>query len=419
MNADFEHLLQKYADLTIKVGLNLQPGQRLLVVDLSNLGVALEAAPLIRKIVASAYRHGARFVDVMWADNQVRLARYQYAGRDTFTELPVWMSRDLLEHVQAGEPLLTVIARDPDLLKGQDSELVAQEQRTRRHVTHPAELYIERNAINWCVVGAAAPLWAAKVFPDLPGEEATSRLWQAIFKVCRVDQDDPISAWETHIRELARREKYLNHKGFSALRYRGPGTDVTIGLPEGHVWASAQMRSETGILFTANLPTEEIFTLPHRERVEGYVTVAKPVSVDGTLVEDISLRFENGRVIEARAKTNEAILRRLIENDEGASHLGEVSLVPHSSPVSQSGVLFYNILFDENAASHIALGAAYRFSLRDGQSMSDDEFAAAGGNSSVVHTDLMIGTAEMDVDGLLKSGDMEPVMRHGEWAFSV
>jgi aminopeptidase len=419
MKTDFELMLQKYADLTLKVGLNLQPGQRLLIVDLPNHGVSMEAAPFVRKIVDSAYRQGARYVDVMWSDETTRKAHFLYGDKDTFTELPLWMANDLLDHVQSGNPLLTISARDPDLLKGQDSELIGLEQQTRLRTTQPAIAYVERNAINWCVVGASAPGWAAKVFPDLPSDQAVTRLWEAIFHVCLVDQEDPVAAWQAHVRDLTQRRDYLNHKQYASLRYHSPDTDLTIGLPQEHRWASAQMPTEKGILFTANLPTEEVFTLPHREQVNGYARVMKPVSPGGVMIEDIFLRFENGRAVEARASKNEAVLQKLISTDEGAAHLGEVSLVAHSSPVSQSGILFYNILFDENAASHVALGAAYPFNLQGGEGLSVEQFAARGGNSSALHVDLMIGSAEMDVDGILPSGMVEPVMRQGEWAFQV
>jgi aminopeptidase len=420
MSPDFEQTLEQYAELTVKVGLNLQPGQRLLIGEpIMNNGVSLHAAPLVRKIAASAYKAGARFVGVMWADDQIHRVRFQHAPRDSFAEYPTWQSDGLLAHAEGGDALLTVLANDPDLLSDQDPDLVATaQQATLRHI-EPAMAYVTRNATNWSVVSAAVPGWAAKVFSGVAPEDQEARLWDAIFRVCRLDQADPVAAWQAHVDELVARSDYLNHKQYTGLRFIGPGTDLTLGLPRGHVWSSARMTSQAGVSFTANLPTEEIFTLPDRGRAEGVIATSKPLSYGGALIEDLSLTFAGGRVVDVSASKGEAVLRKLLETDEGAGRLGEVALLPHSSPISQSGLLFYNILIDENAASHLALGRAYRFSLEGGEAMSDDAFTAAGGNQSVMHVDFMIGSGEMDVDGLAEDGAAEPLMRGGEWAFEV
>lgn len=418
MTSEFDQMLQKYADLAVKVGLNLQAGQRLLITEpLYSSGVLIHTAPLIRRIATSAYRAGAKFVDVMWSDDQLQLIRFQHAPRDSFSEYPTWLSNGMLEYVKRGDAVLSVFANDPDLLRDQDPGLVGTAQQTSWHHIHPAMEYITRNATNWLAISAAASGWAAKVFPGVPQPEQETTLWNTIFEVCRVNQVDPISAWQDHIKELVTRSDYLNRKQYMALKYTAPGTDLTIGLPRGHIWKSGHLTSENGIAFTANLPTEEVFTLPHKDKADGVVKASRPLSYGGTLVENFSLNFAGGRVVSVTADKGEAVLRELIETDEGAARLGEVALVPHSSPISQSGLLFYNTLFDENAASHVALGAAYKFSVQGGSTMSDDEFAAIGGNSSLVHVDFMIGSAELDIDGLAEDGTAEPIMRGGEWAF--
>jgi aminopeptidase len=409
--------LATYAELAIKIGINLQPGQRLLIIGpLANGGASLDAAPFLRHIVASAYQAGARYVETLWGDESAMLVRFKHAPRDSFGECSAWLPEVLVRHVDAGHAVLSVYANDPDLLKGEPIDLVGAVQQAVSRSVVPFRERISRNQTNWAVVAAAAPAWAARVFPGLASDQGVARLWDAIVKMCRLDAADPLAAWEAHLQTLADRRDHLNHKQYTALRYRGPGTDLLLGLPAGHVWVSGRTNSQSGIPFTANLPTEEVFTMAHKDRVDGTVRATKPLSYGGTLIEDFSIRFAAGRVVGFAATHGESVLRQLVNTDEGAARLGEVALVPHSSPISQSGLLFYNTLFDENAASHVALGSAYRFTLKDGESMSDDAFAQAGGNRSATHVDFMIGSGELDVDGVLADGSLEPVMRAGEWA---
>jgi len=244
-------------------------------------------------------------------------------------------------------------------------------------------------------------------------------MWRTLFQLCRLDQPDPVVAWKNHIRDLEKRAAYLNDKRYDRLEYTAPGTDLSIGLPHGQCWFSATAQSANGIEFVANLPTEEVFTMPQRDRVEGHVSSTKPLSMGGQTMENFTLTFENGRVVKTTAEKGEVQLLQLLETDEGSRSLGEVALVPHSSPISQSGLVFNNGLIDENAACHLALGSAYKFTLENGTSMSDAEFAGAGGNISRLHMDFMIGSGELDIDAVTDSGDVEPVMRKGEWAFDV
>jgi aminopeptidase len=329
------------------------------------------------------------------------------------------MPRALVEHVESGHAVLSVSANDPDLLRNEPPEMVDALQRTSALALRPFRELISRNRTNWAVIAAACIGWASKVFPDRRPEDSIASLWSAISQMCRLDRADPVAAWQTHIGDLEARANHLNQRHYSALRYRGPGTDLTIGLPAAHVWVSGHTISRSGIRFTANLPTEEVFTIAHKDLVDGTVRSSKPLSYGGTLIEDFTLKFAEGRVIEVQAARGEAVLRRLIETDPGARRLGEVALVPHSSPVSQSGRLFYNTLFDENAATHVALGAAYAFTLQGAESMDEDAFAQAGGNRSMVHVDFMIGSADLDIDGVLETGTSEPVMRCGEWSTTL
>ena len=418
--ADLERSLQVYGELVVKVGLNLQVGQRLLIIGpIASGGASLEAAPLIRHIAASAYDAGAPLVEAMWGDEALQLARFRHAPRDSFNECSDWLPRALAEHVESGHAILSVYANDPDLLNDENPDLVsAVQQSTSRSIKRFRE-HVSRNQTNWAVVAAAGGAWAAKVFPTLPPEQQMARLWDTLGQLCRLDRQDPVAAWEAHVEALAARSDYLNRKHYAALRYAGPGTDLTVGLPKGHIWVSGRSVSRSGIPFTANLPTEEVFTIAHKDRVEGTVEASKPLSYGGTLIEGFSLRFAEGRVISFGAERGESVLRQLIETDHGAARLGEVALVPHSSPVSQSGLLFYHTLLDENAASHVALGSAYKFTLEGGDKMSDGQFEQAGGNRSIVHVDFMIGSEDLDVDGVLQDGATEPVMRRGEWAVEV
>ncbi|MCC7010140.1 MAG: aminopeptidase [Acidobacteria bacterium] len=416
MPASFDRLLQAYGDLVVRIGLDLRGGQRLLIVGpLANGGASLEAAPLVRAVARSAYEAGAELVEAVWGDEALQLVRFAHARRDTFGAYSGWLPKALVEHVEAGHAVLSIYANDPDYLSGQPADLVGALQLATARSVRPFRELLSRNAAPWCVAAAADPGWAAKVFPDAPAAEQMPRLWDAIFRLCRVDSADPVAAWQQHLAELASRRDGLNRARYRALRYRGPGTDLTLGLPDGHVWVAGQSASRQGIRFTPNLPTEEVFSVADRLRVDGTVRATKPLVHGGTVIEDFTLRFEHGRVVDLHARTGEEMLRQLVATDEGAARLGEVALVPHSSPVGQSGLLFYSTLFDENAASHLALGSAYRFTLENGECMTDEEFERAGGNRSAAHADFMIGSGELDVDGVRADGSLEPVMRAGEW----
>ncbi len=418
MSSEFEQNLEKYAEVILKVGLNLQPGQRLLIQPFDFSTPIFELAPFVRLLVRKAYQIGARFVEVFWNDPQLYLIRLQHASRDSFEEFSTWRRDASLEFTQKGDAKLTIDAFDPDLLIDQDLELMTIVERTALKHYKPVSELTMKNVTNWVTISAPVEGWANKVFPDLPPNNRKAKLWDKIFDICRVKQKDPVLAWNDHVNQLLARSKYLNHKQYTALKLNGPGTDLTIGLPKGHIWVGGREKSQNGIDFIPNIPTEEIFTVPHRDMTEGIVTATKPLPLN-IIIEDFTLTFSKGRVVSATAKKGKEMLDKVFEIDEGASYLGEIALVPHSSPISQSNLLFYNVLIDENASCHIALGKAYKPCLENGDKMSDEEFMTAGGNISLTHIDFMIGSGEMDVDGIIEDGTVEAIMRKGEWAFDV
>lgn len=414
-----QEMLKKYAEVIVKIGLNIRKGQRLIITNSRIRGVPLQAAPLVREVVRVAYEIGARYVDVIWGDEELLRIRLQNAPRETLTEYPKWQIAGLMDMVEHGDAMLTIVADNPDLMSGLDSEAVATLQKVHLENYRPVGTAVSRSAVNWCLVAASSRAWGAKIFPDVSPEEADSKLWKAIFESTRIDQPDPVAAWMSHIENLRTRSKYLQSKQYSSLYYKAPGTDLTLGLPRGHKWISARMPAENGVDFTANMPTEEVFTLADRNRAEGTVTATMPLSYGGTLIEDFSVTFANGRIVKVNAKKGEAVLKKLIETDEGATRLGEIALVPASSPIAKRGQLFYNTLFDENASCHLAVGRAYRFNLEGGEQMTDEEFEKRGGNNSLTHVDFMIGSNKMNIDGIREDGSAESVMRKGEWAFDA
>lgn len=409
MSASFEEKLRRFAAVAVRVGVGLQPGQKLYV------NANIEALPLARLVVEEAYKAGSRLVVTQLYDEHLNLARYRHAPRDTFQEYAAFLVDARLKALDEGYAWLSILADDPEMLREQDPELIRQASQTAARFSKPFSDRISGFATNWCIIGAASPRWAELVFPGEPPQQQIERLWEAIFKVSRVDQDDPVAAWQAHVQNLEHRVQQLNAKRYAALHFRGPDTDLRIGLAEGHLWAGGAGRAQNGAKCIPNMPTEEVFTTPHRERVDGWVRSTKPLSLHGNLLEGIRVRFEQGQVVEAHADKGQEILRHLLETDDGARRLGEVALVPHSSPISTSGLLFYEALYDENAASHIALGASYDECLQGGMSLTPEQKLAAGANDSLIHIDWMIGSEKVDVDGIAQSGSAEPLMRRGEW----
>jgi len=406
---EFEKNLDRLAEVAVRAGLGLAPGQELVMT------ATLEAVPLARLITEHAYKAGAALVTTFFSDEQSALLRFRYAPEASFDAAPSWLYEGMAQAYRNGAARLAITGNDPSLLSKEDPEKVSRVNRAVSKAYRPALELITRHEINWTIVACATPAWAAAVFPDLPLDEALARLWHAIFAASRADQPDPVAAWKEHDAHLHARADMLNKKRFAALNFRGPGTDLRVGLADDHLWLGGGTTAGNGRYCIPNMPTEEVFTTPHKDRVEGRVTSTKPLSHQGTMIEEISVRFQAGKIAEAHAARGEQVLQRMIETDEGARRLGEVSLVPHSSPIAASGLLFLNTLFDENAACHIALGQAYSTCIKNGDSLTPEQLAAHGANESLIHVDWMIGSNRIDVDGITAAGDSEPVMRAGEW----
>ncbi len=401
--------LDKLADLAVKVGLGLQPGQDLYMT------APVTALPLARRIAAAAYKAGAGLVTTFFSDEEMTLARYRNAPDLSFDRAAGWLYEGVAKAFSENTARLAIAGDNPMLLSAEDPDKVGRANRAMSKAYKPASEKITNFDINWSIVPYPGTSWARQVFSGEDDDTATRKLADAIFAATRVDRDDPIAAWATHNATLLAKQDWLTEMNFRALKYSGPGTDLTLGLADGHAWKGGASRSRTGIMCNPNMPTEEVFTTPHRLRVDGRVRSTKPLSHNGTLIENIEVRFEGGRIVEAHASRGEDVLIKAMDTDEGGRRIGEVALVPNSSPISKSGILFYSTLFDENAASHIALGQCYAKCFRDFGKMTPEEITAAGGNSSNIHIDWMIGSDQIDVDGIGQDGSVTPVMRKGEW----
>jgi aminopeptidase len=413
-NKEFENILEKYADLIVKGGLNLQAGQGLVII-----AGPFEVAPLVRQITKSAYQNGCRYVSVLWEDPIADLVRYQNAPENSFSEYDTWKHQGILESIERGDAFLQVAGPDPDLLKDVDFEILKTANMAFNKSIKPIRVHQSKDSVQWTIICPPTPGWASRVYPNDDPEIAEEKLWNDVIKVCRLEEPDPSAYWEKYLKDINKRAAYLTEKSYQTLKFTGPGTDLEVGLPEGHIWLGGGGETETGLPFTANLPTEEVFTLPHRDKVNGKVTATKPLSYRGMMMDNFWMKFSEGKVVEFSAEVGEEKLGGLLDTDQNSRYLGEVALVPHKTPISQSGVVFLNTLYDENSSNHLALGSAYRFNLEGGKEMSPKEFTQAGGNESNIHLDFMFGSGEMNVEGILPDGSTEPVMKNGEWVFEL
>ncbi len=405
-----EQKLDNLAAVAVRVGLGLKEGQELVMT------ASLDALPLARRITEQAYRAGASLVTTLYADDEAALMRYRLAPSESFDHAAKWLYDGMGAAFKSGAARLAIAGGNPMLLSNEDPDKVGRANRAVSIAYRPALELITRHEINWTIVATATPAWAAAIFPEDKPDVALAKLWEAIFKTSRVDNDDPVSAWKAHDATLQKRAAFMNAKRYSALHYRGPGTDFRLGLADDHLWMGGGTTAGNGLYCIPNIPTEEVFSTPHKDRADGTVRASKPLSHQGTMIEGIEVRFEKGRIVEAHATRGQAVLEKLIDTDDGARRLGEVALVPHSSPIAQSGLTFLNTLFDENAASHIALGQAYTSCIKDGDKLTPEQLAAKGANDSLIHVDWMIGSGELNIDGVTATGTKEPLMRRGEWA---
>lgn len=409
--SSFDENLKKYAELVVKIGVNIQKSQTLLI------NAPISSAVFTREIAKKAYDAGAKHVYTEWNDEELTRIKFDYAPDESFSEYPEWKASAMENLAQNGAAFLSIVSSNPDLLNGVNPDRIAEANKAAGTALNHFRSYIMADKVSWCVVAAPSKNWAAKVFPNLDEKEQEEKLWEAIFKSTRANMINPVQAWTEHNANLNTKVDYLNNKKYHKLHYKAPGTDLTIELPEKHVWIGGGSVNDNSVPFVANIPTEEVFTAPLKNGVNGTVTSTMPLNYGGNLIENFTLTFENGKIIDLKAESGEETLKRLIETDEGSHYLGEVALVPYNSPISQSNIIFYNTLFDENASNHLAIGNAYGFCIEGGKQMTPSELALAGANSSITHVDFMIGSAEMDIDGITKDGESEPIFRNGNWAF--
>ncbi|EGO8266945.1 aminopeptidase [Enterococcus faecalis] len=408
---NFNENLKKYARLIAETGVNVQDNHTVV------LQISVDQAPLARLITEEAYRLGAAEVIVQWSDETIQREFLAHAATDRIENVPQYKIDQTDDWIAKGASRISVVSSNPDALAGVDAQRVAAFQAANGKALVNLRKATQANKVSWTVVAAASEGWAAKVFPELAtSEEQVDALWNEIFKTTRIYEENPVIAWNIHDKKLQEKAAELNEQQFTALHYTAPGTDLTIGLPKNHLWESAGSYNARGEEFMANMPTEEVFTAPDSRRVDGYVSSTKPLSYAGTIISGMKFTFKDGKVVDFSAEQGEESLKNLLAIDEGAKHLGEVALVPDPSPISQSGLIFYNTLFDENASNHLAFGSAYAFNLQGGTEMSEEELAEAGLNRSQTHVDFMVGSDKMNIDGIKEDGTIVPVFRNGDWA---
>ncbi|WP_138755116.1 aminopeptidase [Paenibacillus sinopodophylli] len=402
--------LENYAELAVKVGVNVQQGQTVVVM------APLASAPLVRLIASKAYEAGAHNVHVEYNDEQLSRIKYKQAPEAALTEYPLFRAKAWDDFVAQGAAFITIYSPNPDLLNDVDPARVAAATKAASTALSGYRGSLMNHTNAWSLISYATPEWAAKVFPDVSSEEAVQKLWERIVDATRIGLSDPIGAWKEHNAKLLQMVDVLNAKRYKQLQYEAPGTSLTIELPEGHIWLGGSKANAKGIFFNPNMPTEEIFTMPSRGGVNGTVSSTKPLNYNGQVINNFTLTFKNGKVVDHSAEQGYEALTSLLNTDDGARHLGEVALVPHDSPISNSNVTFFNTLYDENASCHLALGQAYPVNIKGGTQMSPEDLLAHGANRSLTHEDFMIGSPDMNIDGVTQDGTREPIFRKGNWA---
>ena len=408
-----QELLNKYAAFTVQVGVNVQKGQTLII------RCPVEGAYFGRACMEAAYKAGARDVVIRWEDEKAARIRMELGEEEALSETKPYELRSYLDYAESegGCCLLAIHASDPEIFKGLDTAKINRVSLAKQEAMKSWREYTMKDRVQWCVVAIPTPAWASSVFPGLDEDEAQEKLWSAIFDVCRVTGGDPVSAWKEHVAKTSACRDKLNELQLESIHMTSAnGTDLTVGLAEGHTWEGACSKAENGAVFIANVPTEEVFTAPHRERVNGVVKGTKPYVYNGQLIEGFSVAFKDGVVVDYSAEKNAELLGQLLDSDEGARRIGEIALVPASSPINRSGLLFYNTLFDENAACHIAFGAGYPTTVKGGAAMTTEELLACGVNDSAIHEDVMVGAEDMTITGLCKDGATVTIFENGEWA---
>lgn len=402
---NFKELLEKYAELSVKTAINIQKGQTLVV------NAPIVASNFVREVVKKAYENGAKNVHVEWHDEEIMHTKYKMAPKEVFNEYPMWKAKGFEEFAEQDAAFLSISASNPDLLKDVDPQKIANANKAAAKAMNKFREYTQKGKVSWAVVSVPTKEWSKKVF----GVEDEERLWEKIFEVTRVNTEDPVAEWKKHIGTLKNKIAMMNSKNYKFLHYKAPGTDLKIELPEDHIWVGGGLTTEKGVYFIPNMPTEEIFTLPLKTGINGVVASTKPLNYGGNLIEKFTLTFKDGKIVDFSAESGYETLKKLIETDEGSHYIGEVALVPQNSPISNSNIIFYNTLFDENASCHLAIGAAYPLCLKNGTNMNRKELEEKGANTSMTHVDFMIGNDLMNIEGITKDGKVEPLFKNGNW----
>ena len=406
-----KEIITKYVDLALNIGINLQKEQILVIMS------PVETAPFTRLLVEKAYELGASEVVVHWSDDFCKKMTFTYGKKEIFEEMPAWQVDSLMYYANKGAAFLSIAANDPELLSGIDSEKIGAYQKTRGQALKPYYDKIMVNELQWNIISVPTLAWAKKVFPNVNDDEAVDMLWNAILKSTKADTENPIETWKNHLSILKEKMDYLNNKQFEKVVITNSlGTNLTVKLPKNHIWASGKDVTQSGIEFVANIPTEEVFSMPHKYGVDGIVYASKPLNYSGTLIEDFSITFKDGKIIDFSAKSGYEALENLVSIDEGAKYLGEIALVPFDSPISNLGILFYNTLFDENASCHLAIGQAYSSCIQNGDKLSSEEMEEVGMNDSLTHVDFMFGTSDLSIVGYEENGNCENIFINGNWA---
>lgn len=406
----FNKNIEKYASLAVKVGVNIQKGQTLII------NSPIECAEFTRTVAKCAYENGAKNVHVRWNDEDLALIKYLNAPDEAFDEFPKWEADGLDHLAENGAAVISISASNPELLKDVDSKRIAAANKARSIALKNYREYIMNSTISWCVISIPTKAWAKKVFSDISENEAVQKLWDNIFKIVRVDNDNPVKAWDEHLQQLNNRVEFLNNKNFKFLHFKSKVTDLNIELPKDHLWAGGGEYNAKETYFVANMPTEEVFTLPLKTGINGTVKNTKPFNYAGNLIDNFTLTFKNGKVVDFKAEVGHETLKKLLETDEGASYIGEVALVAYDSPISNSNIVFYNTLFDENASCHLAFGMAYPTCIKNGTEMNSDQLQKAGANNSLIHEDFMVGSSDMNIIGETHEGNKVQIFKDGNWS---
>lgn len=408
---NFQENLKKYAHLIVKSGVDLQKGQELVI------SAPVEANDFARMIAKEAYEAGAREVIIQYSDEKASRMKYDYCDMDVFENPPQWFADSKNHYAERNAAFVTISASDPDLMKGIDPKKAMASTVAMHKMCKPFYDKLDVNGCAWNIISVPTKAWAKKVFPDKSEAEAIDAMWDAIFKAVRVYSDDPVKAWEEHHKSFVEKVNFLNEKQFVSFRYENSiGTNITLGMPENHIWIGGGDELTDGRHFFPNMPTEEIFSAPHKDKINGTVHSALPLNYQGNLIDDFSITYKDGRVVDYDAKVGKDVLKSIIDTDEGSLSLGEIALIPHNSPISNMGILFYNTLYDENASCHFAIGSSYSSCIKGGTEMSKDELKANGMNDSVTHVDFMLGTADLKITATDRDGNETPIFINGNWA---